>query len=84
MNAGTSYPVIDDNDILNLPFPIIPRDIQDEMQGKITGMYSAKVLSKHLLCIAKRGVEMATEQNEKDALRWIETELKKLKIRADQ
>ena len=83
-NAGTSYPVIDDSDMLNLPFPIIPKDIQDKIRLKITGMYNTKALSKRLLEIAKRGVETVIEENEKDALAWIDMELKKLNVSLDQ
>ncbi len=82
-NAGTSYPVIDDNDILNLPFPLIPQKTQENIKNKIVEMYHTKILSKRLLDIAKRGVEMAIEKSEKDAQNWIETELKKLNIRLD-
>lgn len=47
-------------------------------------MYSAKALSKHLRYVAKRGVEIAIEQNEKDALAWIGTELNKLNVNLKQ
>ena len=40
-------------------------------------MYTAKELSKRLLDIAKRGVEMAIEKNEKHAQDWITTEVRK-------
>lgn len=77
-NAGTTYPVIDDKDILNIPFPLIPEKIQQNIKQKITEMYNARALSKYLLDTAKRGVEMAIEKSEKDAQSWIETQLKKL------
>jgi len=43
-------------------------------------MYSAKTLSKRLLDIAKGGVEMAIEKNEKVAQNWVALELKKLGV----
>jgi hypothetical protein len=43
-------------------------------------MYEAKALSKRLLDIAKRGVEMAIEKSEKDAQGWIDLELKRAGI----
>lgn len=79
-NAGTSYPVIDDADILNLPFPPILEKTQQQIKQEITEMYTAKALSKRLLDIAKRSVEIAIEKNEKDAQNWIDAELKKLKM----
>ncbi|PIS27260.1 MAG: hypothetical protein COT43_11390 [Candidatus Marinimicrobia bacterium CG08_land_8_20_14_0_20_45_22] len=77
-NAGTSYPVIDDKDILNLPCPLIPEKTQRDIKQKITEMYVAKALSKRLLEIAKRGVEMAIEKDETTAEHWINKEMKKL------
>ena len=38
-------------------------------------------LSKSLLEIAKRGVEMAIEKNEEEAGKWINSELGKLEIK---
>jgi len=43
-------------------------------------MYNSKALSRHFLDIAKRGVEIAIEKNEKEAETWINEELKKLNI----
>lgn len=39
--------------------------------------------NRTLIDIAKYGVEMAIEKNEKDAQNWINAELKKLNIRLD-
>lgn len=80
-NSGTSYPVIDDKDILNLPFPVMREKAQKDIKQKITEMYETKALSKRLLDIAKLGVEMAIEKSEKDAQNWIDAELKKLRIK---
>ena len=44
-------------------------------------MYKTKKLSKRLLEIAKRGVEMAIEKNEKEAEKWIHQELARLDIK---
>ncbi|HEY9167744.1 MAG TPA: restriction endonuclease subunit S [Candidatus Kryptonia bacterium] len=74
-NAGTSYPVIDETDILGLPFPLIPVKVQQAIRSKITEMYETRALSKRLLEIAKRGVEMAIEKNEKEAEMWMNKEL---------
>jgi len=80
-NAGTSYPVIDDKDILNLPFPLMPEETQKTIKQRVVEMYDAKALSKRLFDIAKRGVEMAIEKSEKDAQNWIDAELKKLSVK---
>ncbi|MBN2198210.1 restriction endonuclease subunit S [Candidatus Wolfebacteria bacterium] len=77
-NTGTSYPTITDEDILNFPLPKIDSRIQEEIKKKITEMYETKKLSKFLLEIAKRGVEMAIEKDEQEAEKWINSEIKKL------
>ncbi len=40
-------------------------------------MYSAKALSKHLLDIAKRGVEIAIEKSEAEAQKFFDAEVRK-------
>lgn len=77
-NTGTSYPTITDEDILNFPLPKIDSKRQEEIRKKITEMYEMKKLSKSLLEIAKRGVEMAIEKDEQDAEKWIKSEIGKL------
>ena len=80
-NTGTSYPTITDEDILNFPLPKIDSRTQEEIKKKITEMYEAKKLSKSLLEIAKRGVEIAIEKDEQEAEEWIESEIEKLGVR---
>ncbi len=79
-NTGTSYPVIIDEDILNLPLPIISTDIQNKIKENVieSGLMRAK--SKALLETAKKAVEMAIEQSEEKATKWIDEELKKLGV----
>ncbi len=49
---------------------------QDEIKEKINKMYLFKFQSKSLLEIAKKAVEMAIEQNEELAIKFIEKESK--------
>ncbi len=79
-NTGTSYPTITDEDILNFPLPKFDFKIQEEIKKKITEMYETKKLSKSLLKIAKRGVEIAIEKDEEEVENWINYELKKIGI----
>ncbi|MCC7543570.1 hypothetical protein IT415_02580 [bacterium] len=60
--------------------PKIDSKTQDEIKQKIAKMYETKKLSKSLLEIAKRGVEMAIEKDEQEAEKWIETKLTELGI----
>ena len=73
-NTGTSYPVIVDDDILNLPIPILPDEKQTQIQKKVIESFNLRHQSKHLLECAKRAVEIAIEQDEHTAIDWLETE----------
>ena len=73
-NTGTSYPVIVDDDILNLPIPILPDEKQTQIQQKVIESFNLRHQSKHLLECAKRAVEIAIEQDEQTAIDWLETE----------
>ncbi len=78
--SGTILTAIGDDEFRKIILPDLPIGIQNNIKEKITEMYNAKALSKRLLDIAKCGVEMAIERNEKDAQSWINAELKKLGV----
>lgn len=61
-NVGTSYPVIKDEDILNLPIPLIPDKIQTIIAEKIQESLDLRKESKDLLEQAKRMVENEIEK----------------------
>lgn len=73
-NTGTSYPVIVDDDILNLPIPILPEEKQIQIQRKVVESFNSRNQSKHLLECAKRAVEIAIEQDEQTAIDYLENE----------
>ncbi len=79
-NTGTSYPVIIDNDILNLPLPLIPKNIQTQIKSNIEKSNIMRGQSKSLLEIAKKAVEIAIETSEDQASKWIDQELEKLGV----
>lgn len=79
-NTGTSYPVIVDDDILNLPIPILPERLQLEIQQKVTESFNLHTQSKHLLESAKKAVEMAIEQDEQSAIKWLKNEVREMQI----
>ena len=62
-NVGSSYPVIKDEDILNLPIPILPEQIQKKIASLIQQSFECKAQSKQLLEDAKRMVETEIEKN---------------------
>ncbi len=61
-NCGTSYPVIKDEDILNLKIPLIKSDIQKQIAAKIQESHKLRRESKELLEEAKRKVEEEIEK----------------------
>ena len=71
-NTGTSYPVIVDDDILNLPIPILPKEKQTQIKQKIVESFSLRKQSKQLLECEKHAVEIAIERNEQVAIDWLE------------
>jgi type I restriction enzyme S subunit len=70
-NVGTSYPVIKDVDVLELPIPFISILNQKIITEKIQESQKLKKQSEKLLEIAKRSVEIAIEENEVKALKYI-------------
>jgi hypothetical protein len=63
-----------------LRVPEINKAIQQQIRDAILTSQRSKTTSKQLLGIAKRGVELAIEKDEKQAQKWMNSELKKLNI----
>jgi hypothetical protein len=63
--------------VKGLMVPQIDRRIQQKIKEDLLKSRKNRLDSMRLLDIAKRGVEMAIEKNEKDAENWIDVELKK-------
>ena len=60
-NVGSSYPVIKDEDILNLPIPILPQETQKQIAELIQTSFALRQESKQLLESAKLAVEEEIE-----------------------
>ena len=60
--------------------PILKEDKQKEIKELVEKSFNDRKLSKSLLEIVKRGVEMAIEKDEQEAEKWIENELRKLEL----
>jgi len=58
--------------------PILDDSVQNEISGKITKSFMKRKQSRSLLEIAKSGVEMAIENSEETAKKWINEEVKSL------
>ena len=74
-NVGTSYPVIKDDDVLNLVIPIIDISIQNRIEEKSKKSFLLKEDSKQLLDLAKKAVEIAIEKDENEAIKIINEEI---------
>lgn len=73
-NVGTQYPVIRDEDILNLPIPIIDLPTQTQISQLVQESFVLKAESERLLNVAKRAVDIAIEQDEAAGLAYIKQE----------
>lgn len=74
-NICTQYPVIRDEDILNVPIPKISKEIQEKISKEIQLSQNLKKQSEQLLETVKRAVEIAIEQDEAAALWFIEEQI---------
>lgn len=71
-NCGSSYPVIKDEDVLNVEIPILPETIQIQITKIIKESFALRTESQRLLELAKQAVETAIEQGEAEAMNHIE------------
>jgi len=76
--SGTILTAISKDEFKRIVLPKIDESVQTLIKIKIDEMYTAKNRSLHLLEIAKHGVEMAIEKDEKTAQGWMELEIKGL------
>ncbi len=60
--------------------PILSDEKQLEIQQKVTESFNLRKQSKHLLECAKKAVEIAIEQDEKTAIKWLENETNEMQI----
>jgi len=70
-NVGTSYPVIKDEDVLNMPIPLLENNVKQDVVSKVNESASLRRHSKQLLEYAKQAVEIAIEQGEATAIAWL-------------
>lgn len=60
-----------DDDMAKIPIPILGMDVQKEIAAKVQESFALRKQSKQLLEYAKQAVEMAIEQGEDVALKWL-------------
>lgn len=79
-NVGTSYPVIKDIDVLNMPIPFFEKNIEDTIVAYVKKASSLRSKSKELLEYANKAVEIAIEQNEAIAETWLNEKVLDLEV----
>lgn len=77
-NVGTSYPVIKDEDVLNIPIPILKDEINNQIVEYVKNSQLIRSRSKELLDCTKTAVEMAIEQDESTAISWLNGKIAEL------
>lgn len=78
---GTILTAIGKDELNKIILPKIKNEVQEKIKEDISEMYKYKIESKQLLKIAKRGVEIAIEENENIATNWINEQLIKNAIK---
>ena len=63
-------------EVMNLLIPLINQQTRSKISYKIQQSFKARIKSKELLEIAKRGVDIFIEKDEKEGLKYISEELK--------
>lgn len=74
-NVGTSYPVIKDDDVLNIPIPVLEDGTHEKIRGFVIASHNTLNQAKELLECAKLAVEMAIEKDEATAIIWLEAKI---------
>lgn len=67
--------------VKNTLVPVLPAEIQMKIAKTVNDSFCNRELSKRLLELAKRGVELAIEKDEHQAQMWIDSKLKNLNIK---
>ena len=70
--SGTILTAINKNEFQKIPVPLIDKSIQESIKEKLEESFLLKKQSEQLLETAQRAVELAIEQDEEAALRYIE------------
>lgn len=71
--SASMYPAISETDLLTLPIPNMPDDIQQTIERSAQTARQAKQHATQLLDAAKRAVEIAIENSEAAALAYLES-----------
>jgi type I restriction enzyme, S subunit len=73
--SGTILTSINKSEFQNIPVPLIDQKVQKGIKEKISVSFKLKKESENLLEVAKKAVEIAIEEGEEKAMKWIKKEL---------
>lgn len=68
---GTSYPTIEEIDVERLKIPLLPLSTQQKIASLVQESHEARKKAKELLEVSKKAVEIAIENSEEEALKYI-------------
>ena len=74
--SGTILTAINKDEFNKIVLPKVDVNVQSQIQQKVTESFNLRKQSKHLLECAKRAVEIAIEQNENAAIKWLQEKTK--------
>lgn len=71
--TGTILTAISSENFLNLPLPVVSREIQEKIAAQVSESFRLRRESEKLLLKAKKAVEIAIEQDEDAAIKFLES-----------
>ena len=77
---GTILTAISKDEFGKVILPNVAEQKQIQIKQKVTESFNLRKQSKHLLESAKKAVEMAIEQDEQTAIKWLESETREMQI----
>lgn len=72
--SASMYPAISERDLLRIPFPLVDWSVETEIVKAVNSSRTAKSTAQSLLNRAKRAVEIAIEQSEAAALKYLSSD----------
>ncbi len=78
--SGTILTAINKSELSDIPIPIIDAEVQARIKERIDSCYQSRQQSEHLLEVAKRAVEIAIEETEESALKFINESMRDMNV----
>lgn len=79
--SGTILTAVNQEEFKQVVLPKVDTAVQSQIRQKVTESFNLRKQSRHLLECAKRAVEIAIEQNEDAAIKWLQEQTEKATIK---